>query len=328
MVGHENGTVSLLSSVQVGDRIRNVREDGSIGFDTVGVFVARRGRTKFISISLESGHRLEVTPNHVIHRVGQNGKEGCCTPDTWTVARDVSVGDALFVESTAGQLVAERVMAINVEDTEGSYNAVLASCDDSQHNDKTILVNSIAGTSFAMVEPSDMSDAEAIKEEFDVVRDVWLQNRTSTVSGGATFSRLAGLSMDFTPTCTEQDGKCPDSALHNEPHLQIRVKYGHNVVRMISNGEMRCASEQVPNTRAVAGETPEILSLDEENIDEADAIHISRVQDDGSNMEHSLQVWIFGSLALGLASLVIGFVLFRRFKMQPATDTKEMIDSA
>lgn len=147
-----NTTVQLASGLtlpmwrlQIGDRVRSLNAEGNLEYSEVLLFLHRNPslRSRFLRLSLASGHNLTITPSHLILRWEK--------PNTTALhhaipvyAQDVRIHDQLLLSSpTSSELTVDSITRIEEVFETGVYAPLTVS--------GTIVVNDIVASCYAVI---------------------------------------------------------------------------------------------------------------------------------------------------------------------------------
>lgn len=139
-----DGSTSSINDVDVDDYVLAARPDGTLFYDKVFriTHYSPDAAPPAIRIATKSGHAIELTGNHYLHA------GACCDPSMLTLARDVKVGDTLFVtpqsvEATglrSQSMVPDTVVLVEQITAKGSFNIHTLSSN--------VVVNGVATSHF------------------------------------------------------------------------------------------------------------------------------------------------------------------------------------
>merc|ERR1719361_1189364 len=143
-VTRPDGSEASIKDVNVDDYVLAARPDGTLFFDKVFriTHFSPDASTPALKVTTKSGKMLELTEQHYLHA------GACCDPDQLTLAKDLKVGDTVFVapasvEATglrAQSMVADEVVSIEKTLSKGDYNVHTLSSN--------IVVNGVAASHF------------------------------------------------------------------------------------------------------------------------------------------------------------------------------------
>ncbi|KAL1233864.1 Warthog protein [Trichinella pseudospiralis] len=138
-----NGRMQMKHLLQKKDaQVLTRTENGHLEYSPVMTWIHAQKETKaqFINLETESGHRLSLTPLHMIYQTDCDGKEMVL------MAEKVSIGKCIFVKADNDQLVESKVISKSKVVKTGIYspittsgsivvNDVLASCFSTSANE-------------------------------------------------------------------------------------------------------------------------------------------------------------------------------------------------
>uniref|UniRef100_H3C466 Hedgehog protein n=1 Tax=Tetraodon nigroviridis TaxID=99883 RepID=H3C466_TETNG len=138
------GFQKSLSSLTPGDRVMALSETGQVVFSPVLMFLHRdpESKSRFLSLQTEDGHRLAVTPHHLVF------SDAYCRPDSRQYraqfASRARTGTCIVVLAAEGQLRPSRIVSVSEEENTGVY-APLTEAGN-------VLVDGVLASSYALVE--------------------------------------------------------------------------------------------------------------------------------------------------------------------------------
>uniref|UniRef100_A0A8C6WKV8 Desert hedgehog signaling molecule n=1 Tax=Neogobius melanostomus TaxID=47308 RepID=A0A8C6WKV8_9GOBI len=138
------GEQRLLSSLHLGDKVLTLSGTGQLIFSPVILFLHQNSLswTTFISVETKDGHRLDLTPHHLLFTAPHSG-----VPYTEYQAQfssRVKVGDYVLIHKLGGQVTPSRIISVSLKESLGVYAPLT--------DDGTLFVNGILASSYALVE--------------------------------------------------------------------------------------------------------------------------------------------------------------------------------
>lgn len=138
------GMQKSLSSLVTGDRVMALSETGQVVFSQVLLFLHQdqESRSTFLSLETEDGHRLAVTPNHLVFLAPH------CRLDISEYqahfASRAKRGDCVLIHTAEGQVRPSPIISVSVEESLGVYAPLTEA--------GTVFVDGVLASSYALVE--------------------------------------------------------------------------------------------------------------------------------------------------------------------------------
>lgn len=138
------GLQKSLSSLAPGDRVMALSGTGQVVFSQVLLFLHRdqESCSTFLSLETEDGHRLAVTPHHLVFSAPH------CRLDSSEYqaqfARRAKTGDCVLIHTAEGQVRPSRIVSVSVEESVGVYAPLTEA--------GTVFVDGVLASSYALVE--------------------------------------------------------------------------------------------------------------------------------------------------------------------------------
>lgn len=138
------GLQRSLSSLTPGDRVMALSETGQVVFSPVLMFLHRdpESKSRFLSLQTQDGHRLAVTPHHLVFSDAHCGPDGRRYQAQF--ASRAQAGTCIVVHTAEGQLRPSRLVSVSEEENTGVY-APLTEAGN-------VLVDGVLVSSYALVE--------------------------------------------------------------------------------------------------------------------------------------------------------------------------------
>nr|XP_057940599.1 sonic hedgehog protein-like [Doryrhamphus excisus] len=183
------GGQKTLSSLTPGDKVMAVSATGQIVFSPILVFLHQdqEARSTVLSLKTEDGHRLAVTPRHLVFL------DRDCTLDSskyraWFASR-VRTRDCVLIHGADGQLDHSRIVSVSVQETTGVYAPLT--------EDGTLFVDGVLVSSYAVVEDHALSHWAfgPLRLLSSLERLLW-GGTTTPVSCANTTSRMVSAALD------------------------------------------------------------------------------------------------------------------------------------
>ncbi len=138
------GLQKSLSSLAPGDRVMALSGTGQVVFSEVLLFLHRdqESLSTFLSLETEDGHRLAVTPHHLVF-LGP----GCRLDSSEYQAQFASrakTGDCVLIHTAEGQVHPSRIISVSAEESVGVYAPLTEA--------GTMFVDGVLASSYALVE--------------------------------------------------------------------------------------------------------------------------------------------------------------------------------
>lgn len=138
------GLQKSLSSLAPGDRVMALSGTGQVVFSKVLLFLHRdqESWSTFLSLETEDGHRLALTPHHLIFLAPR------CRLDSSEYQAQFSsrakTGDCVLIHTAEGQVRPSRIISVSVEESVGVYAPLTEA--------GTVFVDGVLASSYALVE--------------------------------------------------------------------------------------------------------------------------------------------------------------------------------
>ncbi|KAM3618845.1 uncharacterized protein V6R79_025752 [Siganus canaliculatus] len=138
------GVQKSLSSLTPGDQVMALSGTGQVVYSQVLLFLHRdqNKRSTFLSLETEDGHRLAVTPHHLVFL------DRHCRLDSSEYqalfASRAKAGDCVLIHKADGHIRPSQIISVSVEESVGVY----APLTDAG----TVFVNGVLASSYALVE--------------------------------------------------------------------------------------------------------------------------------------------------------------------------------
>lgn len=138
------GVQKSLSSLAPGDRVMALSGTGQVVFSQVLLFLHRdqESRSTFLSLETEDGHRLALTPHHLVFLASH------CRLDSSEYqaqfASRAKTGDCVLIHTAEGQVRPSRIISVSVEQSVGVYAPLTEA--------GTVFVDGVLASSYALVE--------------------------------------------------------------------------------------------------------------------------------------------------------------------------------
>lgn len=133
-----------LASLTPGDRVMALSETGQVVFSPVLLFLHRDPeiRSRFLSLKTEDGHRLAVTPHHLVFSDAGCGPDG--SQYRAQFASRARTGACVLVHGAGGEVRPSRIVSISEEESTGVYAPLTEA--------GSVLVDGVLVSSYALVE--------------------------------------------------------------------------------------------------------------------------------------------------------------------------------
>lgn len=138
------GVQKSLSSLAPGDRVMALSGTGQVVFSQVLLFLHRNQESwsTFLSLETEDGHRLAVTPHHLVFL------SPYCRLNSFEYqaefASRAKTGDCVLIHAAEGQVRPSRIISVSVEESAGVYAPLTEA--------GTVFVDGVLASSYALVE--------------------------------------------------------------------------------------------------------------------------------------------------------------------------------
>lgn len=138
------GGQKSLSSLTPGDRVMALSGTGQVVFSQVLLFLHwdQESRSTFLSLETEHGHRVALTPNHLVFLAAD------CRLDTTQYqaqfASRAKPGDCILIHISEGQVHPSKIISVSVEQSVGVYAPLTEA--------GTLFVDGVLVSSYALVE--------------------------------------------------------------------------------------------------------------------------------------------------------------------------------
>ncbi|XP_041655865.1 desert hedgehog protein [Cheilinus undulatus] len=228
------GGQKSLSSLSLGDRVMALSVTGQVVFSQVLLFLHQdhESWSTFLSLETETGHRLTLTPHHLVFLSGH------CTLDRneylAQFAIRAKIGGCVLIHTAEGQVHPSRIVSVSVMESVGVYAPLTEA--------GTVFVDGVLASSYALVE-----DHRLAHWAFGPVRllsslknALWgetTQKQQSTESGAA-YPKTP--SYCSTLDTKDEAGLCINNDIINKRHnlsepLTVEIKMKHSLQRKTSN---------------------------------------------------------------------------------------------
>lgn len=140
----DGGLQKSLSSLIPGDRVMALSETGHVVFSRVLLFLHQdpESWSAFLSLETEDGHRLTVTPHHLVFL------DTHCRFDSSEYqaqfASRAKIGDCVLIHTAEGQVRPSQIASVSVEESVGVYAPLTET--------GTVFVDGVLASSYALVE--------------------------------------------------------------------------------------------------------------------------------------------------------------------------------
>ena len=168
----EGGSSLPMSDLAVGDRVMTMDSSGELVYDDVMMFLHKdeERETLFMSLETESGKRITLTPNHLIH-TGDSG-DNDVRDISPTYARNVQVGQYLYTTGRDYSLRTERIIDVTSKLSRGVVAPLTTR--------GTIVVDDVIVSCYAVIESENIAHAVFAPVRFWYSVSDWLRMSTST----------------------------------------------------------------------------------------------------------------------------------------------------
>lgn len=138
------GGQKTLSSLSPGDRVMAMSRTGQVVFSPVLLFLHQDPDSwaTFVSLETEEGHRLALTPHHLIF-IAPHSRVPCNKYQAQFSSR-AKTGDYILIHKAEGQISTSRIISVSVVGSLGVYAPLT--------EDGTLFVNGILASSYALIE--------------------------------------------------------------------------------------------------------------------------------------------------------------------------------
>lgn len=198
-------------NVSVGDEVLVAASDGSLIHDRIAFVVQHTNATDVEYISIATGSRtITLSSGHYLHSIQAGSKSVCCTGSTLKAAKDVSIGDTVWVTSESGsRLNAEVVLNITTHRSPGAYNFLLLQRDATSFH--SVIADGVAASSFTkewrLIDESDPWSFDVADSMASLLREsyeAWIafNNRASSIDS-ISLIQLALDVQDIVADCVE-----------------------------------------------------------------------------------------------------------------------------
>lgn len=147
-----DGSRKKLSDLKIGDSVLTVNKEGTLEFSPVILFLDRHPKElrQFYVISTQSGHRLSLTPSHLIY-ASEFQDDPSLVAFEAIYAKDIRQGDFILVTTSRGTVKAERVVDIEMRPLTGVY-APLTSAGN-------LVVDNVVASCYAVIDNQALAHA-------------------------------------------------------------------------------------------------------------------------------------------------------------------------
>lgn len=205
-----------LSSLQPGDKVLTLSGTGQLIFSPIILFLHQNSQSwaSFISVETEDGHRLALTPHHLLFTAPHSGVP--YIEYQVQFSSRAKVGDYVLIHKLGGQVAPSRIVSVSLEESQGLYAPLT--------DDGTLFVNGILASSYALVE-----DHSLAHWAFGPMRTVFSFNQllwgetARTYNTTETINTSEFLSKSF---ASQQN--------HQITSLRLRMKWGCPLYRDVS----------------------------------------------------------------------------------------------
>lgn len=138
------GGQKTLSSLVPGDTVMALSKKGEVVFSPVLLFLHQDPKSwaTFVSLKTEDGHRLALTPHHLVFIANHSGVHS--NKYQAQFSSKTQTGDYVLVHKAHRQVAPSRIISVSVEESVGVYAPLT--------EDGTLFVNGILASSYALVE--------------------------------------------------------------------------------------------------------------------------------------------------------------------------------
>ncbi|KAM9829417.1 desert hedgehog protein [Syngnathus typhle] len=222
------GKQKSMSSLTPGDKVMAASTSGQLVFSSVLLFLHwdRAARVTFLSLETEDGHRLAITPHHLLFL-----DPGCALDDSKYQARFASRARAehcVLIRRADGQIGPSRIRSLSVEESTGAYAPLT--------EDGTLFVDGVLVSSYALVEGQLLAHWAFGPLRFisSVQRLFWGEETTGT---NTTWLRRNGAFDVNTslPRCQEGARRMPIPRQASNVHWYARLLYSVGCMVLDSN---------------------------------------------------------------------------------------------
>lgn len=222
------GFQKSLSSLTPGDRVMALSETGQVVFSPVLLFLHRdpESRSRFLSLQTEDGHRLAVTPHHLVF------SDAYCRPDgrqyRARFASRAQTGTCIVVLTAEGDVRPSRIVSISEEEDTGVY-APLTEAGN-------VLVDGVLASSYALVEDHRLAHWAfgPVRLLFSFRRLLWAEPEEQS-DGGKTPLRSCTLATRDSRACVRNSSSAGSEAQMSGVHWYARLLHGFGCIFLNSD---------------------------------------------------------------------------------------------
>lgn len=138
------GRQKSLSTLAPGDQVMTLSATGKVVFSRMLLFLHRdqESWSTFLSLETDDGHRLAVTPQHLVFLAPHCGLDS--NKYQAQFASRARIGDCLLIHTAEGQVRPSQINSVSVQESVGVYAPLT--------EDGTLFVEGVLASSYALVE--------------------------------------------------------------------------------------------------------------------------------------------------------------------------------
>lgn len=212
------GFQKSLLSLTPGDRVMALSETGQVVLSPVLLFLHRdpASRSRFLSLQTEDGHRLAVTPHHLVF------SDAHCSPNSSQYqaqfASRAQTGTCVLVHAEGGAVRPSRIISILEEKSMGAYAPLTEA--------GSVFVDGVLASSYALVEDHRLAHWAfgPVRLLSSFSRLVWAElEQQSDGSKTPLYPRTGAHVRNSTSIRSETDRQGQTSEVHWYAQLLLRV---------------------------------------------------------------------------------------------------------
>ncbi|KAM3871571.1 desert hedgehog protein [Diretmus argenteus] len=227
------GGQKTLSSLAPGDRIMALSGTGRVVFSQVLLFLHRdqESRSTFLSLETEDGHRLTLTPHHLVF-LAPHDKLHHSEYQAQFASR-AKRGDYVLILGAGGQVQPSRIISVSVEEGVGVYAPLT--------EDGTLFVDGVLASNYALVEDHRLAHwvfgPLRLLSSFNHL--LWVETTEEWQSAeaitGCTKTSLQGSTLFLHDTGIYENNDILNSPGNLTVPLRMDIKEKHSLQRQVSD---------------------------------------------------------------------------------------------